>query len=78
MHQRYYSGLLQQVEDTRAGRLCSYTIEEYMDLRVLTIGVYPAIALTEYSERVTSLPEHILQHPSLQEFMRISAEMVVL
>ncbi|KAK0642986.1 isoprenoid synthase domain-containing protein [Cercophora newfieldiana] len=78
MHQRYYSGLLQQVEDTRANRLRSYTVEEYMDLRVLTIGVYPAIALTEYAEGVTSLPERILQHPSLQECMRISAEMVVL
>jgi hypothetical protein len=48
MHQLYYSGLLQQVQDTRDGKLCSYTVQEYLDLRVRTIGVYPAIALTEY------------------------------
>jgi hypothetical protein len=78
MHQLYFSGLLQQVADTRTGRLPSYTIQEYLDLRVRTIGVYPAIALTQYAEGVTSLPEPILQHPSLQECMRVCAELVVL
>jgi len=78
MHQLYYSGLLQQVQDTRDGKLCSYTIQQYLDLRVRTIGVYPAIALTEFSEGVTALPERILKHPSLQECMRVCAELVVL
>lgn len=78
MHQLYFDGLIQQVEDTKAGKLCSYTVQEYLDLRVRTIGVYPAIALTEYAEGVTSLPESILQHPSLQECMRVCAELVVL
>ncbi|KAK4444001.1 isoprenoid synthase domain-containing protein [Podospora aff. communis PSN243] len=78
MHQLYFDGLLQQVTDTRTGRLSSYTIQEYLDLRVKTIGVYPAIALTQYAEGVTSVPERILQHPSLQECMRVSAELVVL
>lgn len=54
MHQLYYDGLIQQVQDTRDGRLCSYTVQEYLDLRVLTIGVYPAIALTEYAPRPCS------------------------
>ncbi|KAK0613228.1 isoprenoid synthase domain-containing protein [Immersiella caudata] len=78
MHQLYYSGLLQQVNDTQAEKLSSYTIQEYIELRVRNIGVYPAIALTQYAEGVTSLPEHILQHPSLQECMRVCAELVVL
>jgi hypothetical protein len=77
MHKLYFDGLLQQVADTRAGRLGALNVDEYLDIRARTIGVYPAIALTEYAERV-EIPEHILEHPSLQECMRICAELVVL
>jgi len=34
--------------------------------------------LVRFSEGLTSIPEHILQHPSLKECMRVSAELVVL
>ena len=77
MHKLYFEGLLQQVANTRAGRLGALNVDEYLDIRVRTIGVYPAIALTEYAERV-EIPEQILEHPSLQECMRICAELVVL
>lgn len=45
MHQRYFDGLLQQVEDTQAQLSHTRSIQQYMDMRAHTIGVYPAIAL---------------------------------
>ncbi|KAK3354057.1 isoprenoid synthase domain-containing protein [Lasiosphaeria hispida] len=77
MHQRYFDGLLQQVEDTQAQLSHTRSIQQYMDMRAHTIGVYPAIALALYAAGV-DLPERVLQHPCLQECMRISAELVTL
>jgi len=46
-HRRYFDGLVQQTRLTRDGTASSISVKEYMDLRTLTIGAYPAIALTE-------------------------------
>lgn len=46
-HERYFEGLVWQTRLTRDGTASSISVEEYMDLRTLTIGAYPAIALTE-------------------------------
>jgi len=48
MHKRYFEGLLQQVQATHDNTLNTYSAQQYMDMRALTIGAYPAIALAEY------------------------------
>ncbi|KGO75960.1 Terpenoid synthase [Penicillium italicum] len=52
-------------------------VQEYMDMRRGTIGAYPAIALTEYAIGI-NLPPEIMSNSSLEEFMCISADLVLL
>lgn len=81
MHVRYLDGIIQQVAEAATaqhemGRYATIrNIQQHMELRTLTIGVYPAITLCEYAGGV-KLPEHVFQHPSLQECMHISSELV--
>ncbi|KAJ0321407.1 hypothetical protein Brms1b_002768 [Colletotrichum noveboracense] len=51
--------------------------DEYMNMRRGTIGVYPAINLTEYGSNI-NLPQNVYEHPSLQECMTVSADLVIL
>ncbi|KAK4209967.1 Presilphiperfolan-8-beta-ol synthase [Rhypophila decipiens] len=77
LHQHYFDGLLLQVEDTKAGHPSTRSVEEYLKFRIRTIGVFPAFPISEYAEGV-DIPTHAYNHPSVQEIMRISAEMVIL
>ncbi|KAK1756598.1 isoprenoid synthase domain-containing protein [Echria macrotheca] len=77
LHQHYFDGLLLQVEDTRAGHPSTRSVEDYLKFRIRTIGVFPAFPISEYAEGV-DIPDHAYQHPSIQEIMRVSAEMVIL
>ena len=77
MHQRYFDGLLQQVERTRAGQACPTNVEDYLAMRLGTIGADPAIAVIEYVTGV-DLPPSVFAHPCVQDLMRISAELVIL
>ncbi|GAB1317645.1 hypothetical protein MFIFM68171_07855 [Madurella fahalii] len=77
LHQHYFDGLLLQVKDTQAGHPSTRSVEDYMKFRIRTIGVFPAFPISEYGEGV-DIPDHAYQHPSVQEIMRISAEMVIL
>jgi hypothetical protein len=77
MHKLYFDGVLQQVEDEIGQQTSKCSIQAYLDRRILTIGVYPSIVITARVEGV-DLPEHIFRHPSLQECMRLSSELVSL
>ncbi|KAK4032622.1 isoprenoid synthase domain-containing protein [Parachaetomium inaequale] len=77
MHRRYFDGLIHQVKQMSEGLTATRSVDEYIEMRRGTIGVYPAIALTEYGLG-TNLPLDVFEHPSLQECMRISADLVLL
>lgn len=55
MHRVFFDGLLEQVKVMHDQRLFIRSVQEYMDMRRGTIGVYPAIALTEYD--ILSYPQ---------------------
>ncbi|KAM7200837.1 Presilphiperfolan-8-beta-ol synthase [Naviculisporaceae sp. PSN 640] len=76
-HRAYFDGLVRQAELAREGITADISVEEYMDLRTLTIGVYPAISLTEFGFGI-KVPDEVFNHPSVQKCMRISAELAVL
>ncbi|KAF4914570.1 Cytochrome P450 monooxygenase BOT4 [Colletotrichum viniferum] len=63
-HKRYFAQLLVQVD------------QQYMNMRRGTIGVHPAINLTDYGSNI-NLPQHVYEHPSLQECMTVSADLVM-
>ncbi|KAL3483007.1 Presilphiperfolan-8-beta-ol synthase [Aspergillus germanicus] len=77
MHRRYFDGLITQVKVMQDQRVFSRDVQEYMNMRRQTIGAYPAIALAEYALG-TNLPNGVVDHPSLQECMHISADLVLL
>ncbi|KAM0146338.1 hypothetical protein ACHAPG_011193 [Botrytis cinerea] len=76
-HKRYFDQLLVQVDQQVGGENFTRDVEAYMDLRRGTIGVYPAISLSEYGAGV-NVPQHVYDHPSLQECMKVSADLVTL
>ncbi|GKT90348.1 putative pentalenene synthase protein [Colletotrichum tofieldiae] len=76
-HKRYFAQLLVQVDQQVSGQNFVRDVDAYMDLRRGTIGVYPAINLAEYGADVR-LPQYVYDHPSLQECMKISADLVTL
>ncbi|KAG9254334.1 Presilphiperfolan-8-beta-ol synthase [Emericellopsis atlantica] len=76
-HKRYFAQLLVQVDQQVSGQNFTRDVDAYMDLRRGTIGVYPAINLAEYGADI-KLPQHVYEHPSLQECMNVSADLVTL
>jgi hypothetical protein len=77
MHRRYFDGLIHQVKQMSEGRTDTRSVDEYIEMRRGTIGAYPAIALTEYGLG-TKLPHDVFEHWTLQECMRVSADLVLL
>ncbi|KAF5491209.1 Presilphiperfolan-8-beta-ol synthase [Colletotrichum fructicola] len=76
-HKRYFAQLLVQVDQQVSGQNFIRDVDEYMNMRRGTIGVYPAINLTEYGSNI-NLPQHVYENPSLQECMTVSADLVIL
>ncbi|KAF6804145.1 hypothetical protein CSOJ01_10409 [Colletotrichum sojae] len=76
-HKRYFAQLLVQVDRQVTGETFTHDVDEYMDLRRGTIGVYPAVNLCEFIMDI-KLPQHVYDHPSLQECMVISSDLVLL
>ncbi|RYP24797.1 hypothetical protein DL765_000343 [Monosporascus sp. GIB2] len=77
MHRRFFDGLLEQVRVMQDQRTFTRDVQEYMDMRRGTIGAYPAIALAEYAQGI-DLPQEVLSHPTLEECMCVSADLVLL
>lgn len=77
MHKRYFDGLLTQVNAVHQGRVLQRSVQEYMDSRRGAVGAYPAIVLTEYAHGV-KLQQEIVDHPSLQECLCVTADLVLL
>ncbi|KAI9369035.1 isoprenoid synthase domain-containing protein [Aspergillus egyptiacus] len=77
MHRQFFDGLLTQVKTMHDQRVFGRDVQEYLDMRRGTIGAYPAIALTEYALGI-NLPAEVMRHPSCEEFMCISADLVLL
>ena len=74
-HQHYFNGLLSQVEQQAHGRALTRSIDEYINMRRATVGVRPAIALSEWGEGV-ELGSEPFEHPSLQQCMTIATDLV--
>lgn len=77
MHKRFFDGLIDQIKTSSTGKVFTRDVDAYLKMRRGTIGAHPAIALTEFAQGV-DLPQEILNHPSLQECMCVSADLVLL
>ncbi|KAI1746420.1 isoprenoid synthase domain-containing protein [Xylaria scruposa] len=71
----YCLGVLRQVDFQRT--FYRPTIHEYMDYRAGCVGAYPCLGLMELAEDI-DLPQHVLDHPSLQSISRVSVDLVTL
>ncbi|OTA61599.1 Presilphiperfolan-8-beta-ol synthase [Hypoxylon sp. EC38] len=76
-HKRFFDQLVLQVQQMDRGEILSRDVQTYLEVRRGTIGAYPAIALAEYGQGIC-LPQSIFSHNSLQECMRVSADLVLL
>ncbi|KAI0206676.1 Presilphiperfolan-8-beta-ol synthase [Astrocystis sublimbata] len=76
-HSRFFDQLVVQVQRFANGEALKSDVDEYLDMRRGTIGAYPAITVSEYGQSI-NIPEHVFQHPSMQECMRVSADLVLL
>lgn len=76
-HKIYFEQLLVQVDQQVSGVNFKRDVETYMNMRRGTIGAHAGINLSEYGNDI-KLPKHAYDHPSLQECMMISADLVVL
>ncbi|KAL8794606.1 MAG: hypothetical protein Q9195_002802 [Heterodermia aff. obscurata] len=52
-HRSYFDGLLDQVKHTSQGQTFTRSVDEFMDMRRRTIGVNPAITLTDVNDVVS-------------------------
>ncbi|KAM0803199.1 Presilphiperfolan-8-beta-ol synthase [Usnea florida] len=76
-HRNYFEGLLEQVKVMHDQRMFTRDVLEYMNMRRRTIGAYPTLVLTQYVLDIR-LPQDIVDHPSVQECMCVSADLVIL
>ncbi|GAW16728.1 hypothetical protein ANO14919_061650 [Xylariales sp. No.14919] len=76
-HKRYFDELIVQTQRFAKGEALASDVDTYIHMRRGTIGAYPAITVTQYCEGI-NLPESVFQHDSLQECMRVSADLVIL
>ncbi|KAI0437867.1 Presilphiperfolan-8-beta-ol synthase [Xylaria telfairii] len=74
-HKDYFTGLLRQVEIQRTRK--KLTIEEYIDFRRQSIGAMPSCSLVEYACGI-NISQSVLDHPSIVECEKISADLVYL
>ncbi|KAF2971668.1 hypothetical protein GQX73_g1886 [Xylaria multiplex] len=74
-HQDYFTGLLRQVEIQRTQK--KLTIDEYIDFRRQSIGAMPSCSLVEYACDI-KISQSVLDHPSIVECEKISADLVYL
>ncbi|KAK5660833.1 hypothetical protein OQA88_12204 [Cercophora sp. LCS_1] len=72
LHTHYFTGLPLQLTTP-----LPTTVSSYLSFRLRTIGVLPAFPISEYALGV-NIPQHAYNHPSVQEIMHLSAEMVIL
>jgi hypothetical protein len=71
----YCAGCLQHVEDYSADR--TPTIQEMLETRRMSIGVYPMYPLVEFAYGL-DIPEYVFSDPSLQTLESLGAEFVML
>lgn len=76
-HELYFEGLIKQVRTNAEGRALTRDVDEYVNMRRGTIGVYPSVVMTEWAGGV-DLPEDVAKHPSIFKLMQCSADHVML
>jgi hypothetical protein len=76
-HKRYLDQLLVQVDLEARGASLTCDVDQYLDLRRGTIGVYPAITLAEWASDI-KVPQQAYDHSSLQKCMQVAADLVIL
>ncbi|GAW26064.1 putative pentalenene synthase [Rosellinia necatrix] len=74
-HKDYFTGLLRQVEIKKTKK--RLTIDEYIDFRRQSIGAMPSCSLIEYACDI-KISQSVLDHPSVVECEKISADLVFL
>ena len=73
--QSYCAGVLQHVEDHVTDRVC--TIQEMLETRRMSIGVFPMYPLVEFAYGL-DLPDEVFCHPTIQALENLGAEFVML
>ncbi|KAI2606579.1 Presilphiperfolan-8-beta-ol synthase [Hypoxylon sp. NC1633] len=73
----YFDQLVVQVQQMARGEVLSRDVQTYMEIRRGTIGSYAVVTLGEYAHGI-QLPESVFSHNSLQECMRVSADLTIL
>ncbi|KAH7141980.1 isoprenoid synthase domain-containing protein [Dactylonectria macrodidyma] len=76
-HRIWFDGLLEQVDSIKQDSWFTINIEEYMVRRRITLGGLPSFVMVEYCCDIQLSREHI-DHPSIQECMRISIDLMIL
>ncbi|KAI8624673.1 Presilphiperfolan-8-beta-ol synthase [Xylariaceae sp. FL1651] len=74
-HKDYFTGLIRQVEIQKTQKKLS--VDEYIDFRRQSIGAMPSCSLVEYACGI-DISQSVLDHPSIVECEKISADLVFL
>ncbi|KAI1124634.1 Presilphiperfolan-8-beta-ol synthase [Nemania abortiva] len=74
-HKDYFTGLIRQVKIQKEQK--DLSIEEYIDFRRQSIGAMPSCSLVEYTCDI-HISQSVLDHPSIVECEKISADLVFL
>nr|AHY23930.1 terpene synthase [Hypoxylon sp. E7406B] len=77
LHKRFFDQLIVQVQQMAKEEVLSRDVQTYMEVRRGTIGAYPATAVALYAQGI-EVPENVFSHKSIQEFLRISADLALL
>ncbi|KAI0516858.1 Presilphiperfolan-8-beta-ol synthase [Xylaria bambusicola] len=76
-YKRYFDQLVVQVERVAHGEALTINAQTYIEMRSGTIGLYPALIVCQFAENI-KIPGSVFSHSSIQECMRLSAELCVL
>ena len=69
----YANSVVQQAEYRNIQRIP--TVEEYLEIRRQTIGVYPSFCMIELPY---DLPDHVFDHPVVKDLARFSRDLIIL
>ncbi|KAF3067021.1 Presilphiperfolan-8-beta-ol synthase [Daldinia childiae] len=76
-HKIYFDQIVVQSQQVAKGEVLGRDVQAYLEVRLATIAVYPAITLVQCVQGV-DLPERVASHNSLQECIQISAELTLM
>lgn len=73
--QSYRDGLLQHVDYHVSD--CIPTVQDVLDTRILSVGVFPFYPLVEFAYDL-DIPDEVFVHPTVQTLEKLRVELVML